>query len=242
MSNFLFDTHAHLDLIADFESTISQIEKRKIYTIAVTNLPALYRQLNTKLNSKIIRAALGFHPELIGEFAKHIPEMWKSLPHARYIGEVGIDLKNAKSSERLQISFFTELIYRCNQLGNKILTVHSRGAAQIVVDILGSDFNGKYILHWYSGGLKTLEHALDNGAYFSVNYAMTLSPSGRRIIQAIPDDRLLLESDTPFVRVKDKLYDTLSMEFTIAKLAELKHSTYTEIAEKLFSNFKTLIS
>ncbi|MFD2903787.1 Qat anti-phage system TatD family nuclease QatD [Sphingobacterium anhuiense] len=241
MNEFLFDTHAHLDLLPNFEETVSKIEQRKIYTIAVTNLPSLYRRLNSRVNSKYIKPALGFHPELIEQFAKHIPEMWDSLPQAKYIGEVGIDLKNAKKSEDLQISFFTELINRCDKLGGKIITVHSRGAAQQVVDIIGSNFHGKFILHWYSGGIKVLEQAVSNGAYFSINYAMTLSSSGQRIIQSVPKDRLLLESDAPFVNVNGKCYDSLCVDQTVAKIAELKNITYSELLSQLNKNFKVLL-
>ena len=242
MDEFLHDTHAHIDLMADPVSTVREIENRKIYTIAVTNLPVLYRQLSSKLSSRFIRPALGFHPELMAKFAKDIPQMWDSLEQARYIGEVGIDLKVARDSEALQVDFFTELVQRCHQLGGKILTIHSRGAAQQVVNIMGNDFNGKFILHWYSGGLKILEEAITNGAFISVNYAMTCSDSGRRIINAIPNTRLLLESDAPFVSVNGKSYGTLSMPLIVEQIASIKNVSYQEMVEQLHENFKRLIS
>lgn len=241
MNEFLFDTHAHLDLTPNFEAMVRTIEQRKIYTIAVTNLPALYRQLNSRLNSKFIRTALGFHPELVEQFAKHVPEMWDSLPHAKYIGEVGIDLKTAKGSADIQSAFFAELIHRCNRLGGKILTIHSRGATQQVVDIIGSNFNGKFILHWYSGGTKVMEQAISNGAYFSINYAMTLSPSGQRIIQSVPKERLLLESDSPFVNVKGKCFDSLCIDITLGRIAELRNMPYSVMLSQMYSNFKGLL-
>lgn len=242
MDEFLHDTHAHIDLMADPISTVREIEQRKIYTIAVTNLPALYRQLSSKLSSRFIRPALGFHPELMAKFAKDIPQMWDSLEQAIYIGEVGIDLKVAKESEALQVDFFTELVQRCHQLGGKILTIHSRGAAQQVVNIVGNDFNGKFILHWYSGGLKILDDAITNGAFISVNYAMTCSASGRRIIYAVPNTRLLLESDAPFVCVNGKSYDTLSLALIVEQIASIKNVSYQEMSAQLYENFKRLIN
>ncbi|WP_419698123.1 TatD family hydrolase [Mucilaginibacter sp. NFX135] len=241
MDEFLHDTHAHIDLMADPDSTVLEIENRKIYTIAVTNLPVLYRQLNSKVSSRFIRPALGFHPELLAKFAKDIPQMWDSLEQAKYIGEVGIDLKVAKDSQALQVNFFEELVQRCHQLGGKILTIHSRGAAQHVVNIIGHDFNGKFILHWYSGGLETLDQAVTNGAYISVNYAMTCSASGRRIIQFVPKTRLLLESDAPFVNVKGKCYDTLSVALIVEQIASIKRLSVQEISIQLHENFKRLI-
>jgi TatD DNase family protein len=92
----LYDTHFHLDLQKSLPDALSEIEVNETYTIAVTNLPPLYEKLNNSINSKYVRVALGFHPELVAQYQKYIPEMWRLLPDAKYIGEVGIDLKTSK--------------------------------------------------------------------------------------------------------------------------------------------------
>lgn len=241
MNNYLFDTHSHLDLSKNFEYTIKEIERLKIYTIAVTNLPVLYKKLSEKIDSKYIKPALGLHPELIGEYHKYIPLMWELLPEAKYIGEVGLDFKVAKNSKQIQINFFEELIYRCNMIGNKILTIHSRGSAEEVVSIIGSNFNSKYILHWYSGNLKTLDLAISNGAYLSINYAMVNSISGRKIIHEVPNDKLLLESDYPFILDKKIPFSTLKIHLIVEKLATIKNVSYDEMLTLLYNNFKNLL-
>ncbi len=113
MNKHLHDTHFHLDLFNEnFISVAKKIEKEKIYTIAVTNLPPLYNELIKKLkdNYKYIRPSLGFHPELIGEYHNLIPKMWELLPQAKYIGEVGLDYKTGNSFKTKQIIFFETLI------------------------------------------------------------------------------------------------------------------------------------
>lgn len=242
MSDFLFDTHSHLDLLKSFDYTVQEIEKKKIYTIAVTNLPVLYQKLTEKINSKYIKPALGFHPELIDEYKKYIPEMWKLLPDARYIGEVGLDFKVGKDSKDLQTQFFEELIQRCHALGGKILTIHSRGSANDVISIIGNHFNGKYILHWYSGNIKDLQIAVLNGAYFSINYAMVISSSGQKIIESIPNERLLLESDSPFVLINKKPFSTLEIDKVVTKLAHIKNLSFEEMLHILYGNFKRLLN
>lgn len=241
MNDFLFDTHSHLDLLKNFDYTIEEIEKKKIYTIAVTNLPVLYEKLSSKINSKYIKSALGFHPELIEKYQKYIPEMWKLLPEARYVGEVGLDFKVAKNSKVLQTQFFEELIFRCNDLGGKILTVHSRGSANEVISIIGNNFNSKFILHWYSGSIKDLNIAVSNGAYFSVNYAMVISSSGRKIIENIPNERLLLESDSPFILIDKKPFSTLEIDKVVNKLAKTKNISFEEMLHILYNNFKEIL-
>lgn len=242
MNKYLFDTHSHLDLLENFDLAVKEIEEKKIYTIAVTNLPVLYEKLSKKINSKYIKPALGFHPELIGQYQKYIPDMWRLLPDARYIGEVGLDYNVGISSKQIQISFFEELIERCNDLGNKILTIHSRSSAEDVVSIIGNNFNSKFILHWYSGSLTTLNKAIYNNAYFSINYAMVNSENGKRIIANIPINRLLLESDAPFVMYdKNVFFKTTDIEIIVRKLSIQKQIELEEMKLILWSNFKSIL-
>src|SRR5690606_4756089 len=146
------------------------------------------------------------------------PKMWELLPQARYIGEVGLDYKTGINFKAKQVKFFETLIEKSNNQGGKILTIHSRKSAEDIVSIIGSDFNGKYILHWYSGNLKTLRIAVENGAYFSVNYSMTKSVSGQKIISEIPLNKLLLESDGPFIKFKEELFTPMHNRFTVENL------------------------
>lgn len=239
--NKLFDTHLHLDLFEDRDRLIKEIEDNKIYTIAVTNLPVLFTKLNNELASKYIRPALGLHPELLFEYQHHIPQMWENLDKTRYIGEVGLDFKRGGHYKDLQVTFFTELIKRCNEYKNKILTVHSRGSADEVVSIIGKDFKGKVILHWYSGSKKTLKKAIENGLFFSVNYSMVKSKSGKELIKMIPLERLLLETDAPFVKFDNQPFSMVKTEEIVEKLALILNKNHVETKEILWNNFKELI-
>lgn len=237
----LYDTHLHLDLLKSKETVLGEIDSNKIYAIAVTNLPPLYEKMSKEINSKYVRVALGFHPELIEQYQKYIPDMWRLLPDVKYIGEVGIDLKTGKDSKKMQISFFEELIYRCNSIGNKILSVHSRASATDVISTIGNNFNGKIILHWYSGTKQNQERAILNGFYFSVNHAMLSSDSGRRIIANIPDDRILIETDSPFVSFENKGYVELITK-TIGGTANIKDVSIDVMKNIFWNNFKELLS
>lgn len=242
INHHFYDTHCHLDLFEDFDNTVNEIEQNQIYTIAVTNLPILYSKLKKRINSKFIRPALGFHPELLFQYQKYIPDMWELLPEAKYIGEVGLDFKTGKDYKSLQISFFEELISRCNDLGGKILTVHSRLSAEDIVSIIGPNFDGKVILHWYSGNTTTLKRAIDNRYYFSVNYAMLNSDSGRRIINMIPSDRMLIESDAPFIKIQDRFFRPTDLIAITNSLSSHKNISLENMRSILWTNFKDLIS
>lgn len=161
----LYDTHFHLDLQKDRIGAIYEIEEHQIYTIAVTNLPDLYRKESGEIASKYIRFALGFHPELIHHYKSQIPLMWELLPVARYIGEVGLDFVD-RTYKNEQLAFFSELIERCRYDKDKIITIHSRRAVRQVLNIIGDRFRFKPILHWFTGSKEELLSAVENGFLF----------------------------------------------------------------------------
>lgn len=242
MKNNLFDTHAHLDLAPNLDQIVRKIEEKQIFTIAVTNLPPLYSRFKDKISSKFIKPALGFHPELIEQYQKYIPHMWKLLEEAKYIGEIGLDYKVGINSKLIQKKFFEQLIRECDSQGNKVLTIHSRSSVDDVLSIIGNQFNSKFIMHWYSGNLKHLNCAINQGAYFSINIAMTNSQKGIAIINNIPNERLLLESDYPFILKKNKLpYETIDMYENVLKIAEIKNIEYEEMLDILNQNFKKIL-
>lgn len=209
MMEHLYDTHFHLDLQKDRTAAIREIEKNKIYTIAVTNLPDLYRKETAEINNKYIRIALGFHPELVHQFKKQIPLMWELLPEARYVGEVGLDYVD-ETYKTEQTAFFSELIERCRYNDNKILTIHSRQAVREVLNIIGDDFKFKPILHWFTGNKAELQEAVEKGFYFSVNGAMMASKRTVHLLDLIPKERVLLETDSPFTYLYGSYSNTLS--------------------------------
>ncbi|MCK5018367.1 MAG: TatD family hydrolase [Candidatus Peribacteraceae bacterium] len=241
MANNLYDTHFHLDLFQSPEDIIREIEQHKIYTIAVTNLPVLFSKLKNSISSKYIRPALGFHPELLFQYKHHIQQMWPLLKETKYIGEVGLDFKTGIEFKELQISFFEELIERCNFLGDKIFTVHSRMSASEIVSIIGTGFNGKVIMHWYSGNKATLKRAIDNGYYFSINYSMVRSNSGKELIKMIPLDRLLLESDAPFVKFNNKPFSPININNIVYEMSIILGLDKNKMKTILWNNFKKLI-
>ena len=207
-SEHLYDTHFHLDLQKDQFAAINEIEAHRIYTVAVTNLPDLYRRECAGIDSKFIRIGLGFHPELVHQYKSQIPLMWELLPETRYIGEVGLDYVDTTYKNE-QVKFFAELIERCRNDEKKILTIHSRRAVKEVLSIVGGDFKFKPILHWFTGNLTELKEAIEMGFYFSVNGAMMASKRFLEVLPLIPNNRILLETDGPFTYCNGNHSNTL---------------------------------
>ncbi|MPT31363.1 MAG: TatD family deoxyribonuclease [Chryseobacterium sp.] len=239
----LFDTHLHLDLFANPKEIIKAIESQKCYSIAVTNLPQVF--LSTKElcgDSKYVRPALGYHPELAHKFRNQFEQFYELLDETRYIGEIGIDnLRKTAEDFNSQKLIFEKIIGACADKRDKILTIHSRRAEKEVISIIGNRFPGKVILHWYSGSISDLEKAVSFGFYFSINYAMTQSKNGINIINNIPADRLLLESDSPFIGVDRHSVIPLNMQPTISEISTIKQISILELNKILNQNFKALL-
>lgn len=234
----LYDTHFHLDLQKNVKAAIEEINANKIYTIAMTNLPLLYEKEFKLYESPYIRMALGFHPELVGEYKKYIPLMWEKLKDARYIGEVGIDFTYSKYQKE-QSDFFLELIERCRNDKTKIISIHSRKAEKEVLEILGDSFSFKPILHWYSGEACLLKRAVEVGCYVSFNAQMLKSNKIKQFLAIAPQDRILLETDSPFGDRKGT--HNKMLECTISEIAQMKQHTIKKMEEILWNNFQTLL-
>ncbi|MDP1728434.1 MAG: Qat anti-phage system TatD family nuclease QatD [Bacteroidota bacterium] len=236
----LHDTHFHLDLFPNPEEMVSIIEKAKIYTIAVTNSPSVFFYTKRITSaSKYIKPALGLHPELASQRKKEIKQFLELIDETRYIGEIGLDNLNKTSDDYLiQKQIFETILRACADKRNKILTIHSRKASKDVISMIGNNYPGKVILHWYSGGAKELEKAIKNGYYFSINYSMTISESGKKIIEQIPIERILIETDGPFTVFSEKPSTPELSEQIFVNIKRIKKVTY----DFLSPNFKSLIS
>lgn len=240
----LIDTHCHIDLYLDYAALIEECEQARIVTVAVTNTPSVFRRCKELLaGKKYMRAALGLHPELAHLRQSELALMMQLLPETRFIGEVGLDFVTQDAGIRdVQKKMFYAILNECARSGDKILTVHSRRAAKEIVEMVGSGYRSKVILHWYSGPMKTMEQALSYGFYFSVNTAMTVSEAGRKIIAAIPRDRLLTESDGPFVSSNGGPVRPCDVRTVISYVADLWGEEEQFVAQAVQNNFGALLT
>ena len=240
--NFI-DTHFHLDLWSNPKEIANQIEEAGVYTIAVTNTPSVFDYTYELCkDKKYLRPALGLHPELIYERAGELPLFLRKITLTRYIGEVGLDFSTKHyASKDAQIRVFSKIIDACSIDDSKILTIHSRKSEKTVIDIVGPDFPGKVIMHWYSGSNKQLDRALDLGFYFSINSSMTKSKRGVEIIKRIPYDRILTESDGPFSKTMGEISTPLNIKSITPNIEKLANDELISIQNQVYKNFKHLL-
>lgn len=195
----IIDTHCHFDMMTSPERYIQKQEGVGNVVIGMTNLPSHFELGAPYIKTyKNIRLALGFHPLLAAENRKEISKFQKCIEQTSYIGEIGLDFsREGIVTKNVQISVLRNLLESLKGM-KKIISVHSRKAEVMLFDLLTEYNIENVIFHWYSGPLNLIDDIVNEGYYFSINEAMTLSESGRKIISKIPTDRILTESDAPY--------------------------------------------
>lgn len=242
----LVDFHCHLDLYKNYNSLINEIDRAEVRTLAVTTTPRAWpHNYELTKETKYVRAALGLHPQLISEISYEIKLWEKYLPQTRYIGEVGLDgSRNFSQSLNLQKDIFIRILDACREHGNKILTVHSVRAVNEILPLIEKHLpqdKGVTVLHWFTGSLKELKVAIDLGCYFSINSAMLHTQRGRSIIEHLPQNRILTETDGPFTYVGERPALPTDISALVKNLAELKSVTYDKQALNIQENLKNLL-
>lgn len=197
----LIDTHCHLDLYENPKEVAEEAARRGVYIISVTTTPTAY--IGTKALEPYgsrIRTALGLHPELAADRVHELELFRRHLPSTKYVGEVGIDgsAPHRHSIDR-QGRVLISILDMCAAAGGKTISLHSRGAAGLVLDLIEQEpLAGQFILHWFSGTSAQLSRAIKLGCWFSVGPAMLRSERGMQIASRLPMDKVLPESDGPF--------------------------------------------
>ncbi|NOK20042.1 Qat anti-phage system TatD family nuclease QatD [Corallococcus carmarthensis] len=240
----LVDTHCHVDLFPDPKALVERLEREGVYTIAVTNAPSVFMYTyGLAKNCRFVRAAAGLHPELVSSHGGEIGRLWSLLEQTRYVGEIGLDYSILDKGVRgVQLDVFEQILDKCASYGDKVLTIHSRRSASDVISAVGPNYPGRVILHWFSGTRSELRRAISCGFYFSANLAMASSKSGAAIISEIPRDRLLTESDGPFVKVSGEPATPLGSNHVLEAVAGHWNVNKFDVQQVVFENFVRLVS
>lgn len=240
----MIDFHCHLDLYPDPKAIVNRPELASMYVLAVTTTPAAWEG-NQELvrHQKRVRVAFGLHPELVGQRAQEIDHFIELLPHARYVGEVGLD-----GSPQLRWSFhkqdevFRRILQACRAEGGRVLSIHSRRATEEVLNAISEEKSaGTPILHWFSGTAKQLERAIGMGCWFSVGPRMLASDAGRRLAAAMPPDRVLTETDGPFASQQGISLVPWDVRYAEEALQQIWQTRQIAVKERLLGNLRSLL-
>ena len=235
----LIDTHFHLDYYRDHKYWYEYINQNRQYTLCVTNSPGVYYSCKRLYpETKYLKFALGFNPKNISS-ERFDQKLFNHLcGETKYIGEVGLDFTgNLNIQQNEQIHCFD---YICSVASdNQVLSVHSKNAEKVVLNILRKNNVKRAIMHWYSGSIDTLEQLINCGYYFSINSNMLSSSKGKSIISRIPTERILIESDGPFTKINSQKYYPSRLHDVYYMLGEFLKCS--EVEKMVWNNYKKLI-
>lgn len=241
----LVDFHCHLDLFPNHRDAFRQSIKDEVRILSVTTTPRAWPE-NKRLAgmSKLIKVGLGLHPQVVETNWREISLWEEYFPEARYIGEIGLDSgPRFRSSLELQKNVFEKILRRCAEVGGRILSVHSIGCAGIVLDMIEKlvpKNRSRIILHWFTGTMGEAQRASDLGCFFSINGAMLGNKKHREMIQKIPMQRIITETDAPFSRDSVNQIWPRDVRKTVSELAVLLRMDEEEMGTRVENNLSML--
>ena len=244
--NGLVDFHCHLDLYPDHAAVVREADAAGVFTLAVTTTPRAWpRNHELAQRTKHVRAAIGLHPQLVAERENEV-DLWDQyLSQTRYVGEVGLDagprfFKSLDAQKRV----FKHVLQRCAEAGDKIITVHSIRSAKAVLDHIEAHLpqgRGKVVLHWFTGTKSEAKRALDLGCFFSINARMLANEINYSIVQTIPLDRILTETDGPFTSTGERPLQPSDVSDVVEGLGRLHGLPAFEVARVVRENLQMML-
>ena len=238
----LLDAHCHVDRFPNPIEVLRAARAADVQVVAVTELPSGYQRLALTLGRHAhVSLAVGIHPLRAGRASALEMRLFDRLcDQASWIGEVGLDFSvDGKPTRRRQIEVF-ERILAHSRIRQKVLSVHSRRAERDTVRRL-TEARVRAVLHWYTGPLGVLDDALAAGLFFSVNPAMLRSKNGQKILDRLPVDRVLVETDGPHTRIGGRRAEPHDAPWLVDQLASRWRLPYAEAAAQIVRNAEAAV-
>ena len=129
----------------------------------------------------------------------------------------------------------------CARAGGRVISLHSRSATGILLDVLREHTNaGRFILHWYLGSARQIARATEMGCWFSIGPSMMTNMRSRAAVAVMPRDRVLPESDGPFGLLNGQSAYPWEAWSVVSHLADIWREPQGDVEEQLFANFKEI--
>jgi TatD DNase family protein len=250
----LVDSHCHLDF-ADFaaerEAVIARARAAGVGTMLTigTRLDEFQGVRAIAEADPDIWCSVGAHPHEAADHADLLPAQLVALtthPKVVGIGETGLDFHYDLSPRDMQERVFRAHIAASRATGLPLI-IHAREADSEIARILDEERPPPGVLHCFSSGRALAEAALALGFYVSISGIVTFKNAGelRAIVRDLPLDRLLVETDSPYlapVPFRGKRNEPAFVKATVAAVAALKGVEPERLAAVTSANFFRLFS
>ena len=250
----LVDTHCHLDgdpLGAQVESVLNRARAAGVSWCVTIGTTAASSRDNVELARRfpMLRAAVGIHPHEAGSVTDETFGAIEELSHAPgvvAIGEVGLDFYRQHADAEHQREALVRFATLAKRRNLPIL-LHCRDAYDEMLKLLRSIEPGPWrgVIHCASGPPAFIEGALAMGFWVSFSGTVTFSNAHavRELVPLVPDDRLLIETDAPFLApqpVRGQMNEPAHLAHTAAFLARLRGVSLEQLGAVTSRNARTL--
>ncbi len=235
MINGIFDSHAHYDDSAFDEDRRVLLESLPGKGIAgvincASDLGTSESSLSLAENFSFIYAACGVHPHEAKEAPANFVEILKNYlikEKCVAVGEIGLDYHYDFSPRDIQLEVFEKQLILANELGMPVV-IHDREAHEDTMNLL-KKHKPKGVVHCFSGSAEMAKEILKIGMYIGLGGAVTFKNAKKpcEVAAMVPDDRLLIETDCPYmtpVPHRGERNSSAFIPFTAEKLAEVRNT------------------
>lgn len=246
----LTDTHTHPYYSEDAEGFVRRAIDAGVTTMVMPNVDLKSVNAMQRLRKAFpenLYMAMGLHPTEVKEDADVVlEELLKELGNGDdyvAVGEVGIDLYWDKTFREKQMQIFEKQLQIAQKLGLPTI-IHCREALDETLEVLQGNSRQKAVFHSFGGTRDDVERIMSLGEnfYFGINGIVTFKNSGLKdVIPAIPSERILLETDSPYlapVPFRGKTNESAYLTHIAQAVASACGCSLEEIARKTQANAK----
>ncbi|MFA5478403.1 MAG: TatD family hydrolase [Candidatus Muiribacteriota bacterium] len=244
------DSHAHItheNFDADRDEVINRAIENKIEKIINVSydLDTMMDTLKIVEQYDSIYGTLGIHPHHADDFDDSIQNyLINYLKYRKIIalGEIGLDYFKCYSKKENQISAFEKQLEIAKKF-EKPVVIHCRDAYDETLSILKNSNIKHGVMHCFSGNEKQAEDFLELGLHISFTGTVTWRKSDVLPVKIVPKDRLLLETDCPYMTPspnRGKRNEPAFIIHTAQKIADIRNESIEELSSNCFQNTLTL--
>ena len=247
----IFDSHAHYDDKAfdgDRDALLSSFPQNGIEGVvnAGADRRSVWKTLELAEQYPFVYAAVGIHPEHVGDMREEDLEWLRGLlAGARVVavGEIGLDYYWDQTKKELQKKWFAAQLALAAEEKHPVV-VHSRDAASDTLELMRSEYGKRpACIHCFSYSREMAEEFLKLDYRIGIGGVVTFKNAKkiREVVEYLPMDRILLETDCPYLAPEPNLgkrNSSLNLPFVIRQIAEIKGIDPQEVEEITCRNAK----
>lgn len=251
----LFDSHCHLDDRSyrnDMDSVLERAaaaDVKKIMLVGITEKNSI-KLVEMAEQNPVFYTSVGIHPHDAASCSDAAIVRLKKIaasPVVKAWGETGLDFNRMFSPKDIQEKWFEKQVEAALDL-NLPLIFHERDSKGRFLEMLRHFMNNNSslggVVHCFSGSRSEMETYLDLGLHIGITGILTIKTRGsdlRKYVKDIPIDRLLIETDAPYLtpapqKNKTRRNEPAFVRSTLLKLAEVRNEKPEELSAKIWEN------